>query len=53
MRGALPEGATYPHCLIVFNKQTGVFVRTGTRTAYGFEEKDLPPRTPHAASPSP
>jgi len=54
VRDALPEGATYPHYQIVFNKQKGgVFVRTGTRTAYGFEEKDLPPRTPHAASPSP
>ncbi len=53
MRGALPEGATYPHYLIVFNKQTGVFVRTGTRGAYPFEDKDLPPRAPRAASPSP
>lgn len=52
-RDALPEGATYAHYQIVFKKQTGVFVRAGTRTAYPFEAKDLPPRTPPAASPSP
>ncbi len=54
VRHALPEGTTYPHYQIVFNKQKGgVFVRTGTRTAYAFEEKDLPPRAPHAPPPSP
>lgn len=49
---ALPAGTTYPHYLIVFTKQKGVFFRSGTWTAYPFEEKDLPPREPHAAPPS-
>lgn len=54
VRDALPESATYPHYQIVLTKQKGgILVRTGTRTAYAFEEKDLPPRAPLAASPSP
>jgi hypothetical protein len=49
-RDALPAASTYDHYLVILTKQEGVFIRTGTRGAYNFTPRDLPPRSAQLAA---
>ena len=49
-RDALPAASTYDHYQVILTKQEGVFIRTGTRGAYNFAPRDLPPRSAQPAA---